>query len=116
MKNRQEQLINSISVVIPAKNEELNVARCLKAVSNQKKQPIECIVVDNGSIDRTIDIAKSLGAITISLPGVNISELRNSGAAIAKGNIIAFLDADCEPKKDWLYTAEKVLSKEDIGL
>lgn len=106
-----------ISVIIPAKNEEKNIGRCIDAITAQTRQPIEYIVVDNGSTDRTIGVAKGKNAKLIILPVASIGELRNAGAKAAKGEILAFLDADCEPDKNWLFFAEKALYENDsIGI
>jgi len=104
-----------ISVIIPAKNEENNIDFCLKGIQKQVLKPAECIVVDNGSEDRTAEIARVYGAKVIILPNANIGELRNVGAANAKGDVLAFLDADCVPEKDWLLRACELLKDEKIG-
>ncbi|GAF90754.1 unnamed protein product, partial [marine sediment metagenome] len=99
--------INNITVIIPAKNEENYIDKCIegiKAIDFNKNQ-MEIIVVDNGSKDRTINIASNSGAKVIEVQDVTIGELRNYGAKVAKGEILAFLDADCIPHKKWLKNA-----------
>lgn len=102
------------SVIIPAKNEEDNIERCIRAVQKQVLKPLECIVVDNGSDDNTVKIAKKNNAKVLHLPFKNIGELRNFGAKESKGEYLAFLDADCEPDEHWLFFAEKNFTS-DVG-
>jgi glycosyltransferase involved in cell wall biosynthesis len=97
-----------ISVVIPAFNEEANIEKCLHALTAQTfpKERFEVIVVDNGSTDSTVATANrfktSLALRVVSKAGCNISGVRNHGAALATGEVLAFLDADCIPRPTWL--------------
>src|SRR5690554_1508712 len=99
---------NSIlcSVVIPAFNEEDNIGRVISALHNQSisRKNLEIIVVDNGSIDSTASLAKTLGATVIYFPEGNVGAVRNKGAKHAQSNIVAFLDADCLPSDTWIET------------
>jgi glycosyltransferase involved in cell wall biosynthesis len=98
----------AISVIIPAKNEERILGHCLEAIAANRLPTgaFEVILVDNGSTDRTLEIACAYGdklnLRTLVVPGVHISALRNRGAREARGNILAFLDADCVPPETWL--------------
>jgi glycosyltransferase involved in cell wall biosynthesis len=83
-----------ISVVIPAYNAELFLPRCLKSIFAQTLQPHELIVVDDGSSDNTVALAKELGARVISRPNGGPSAARNVGIRNASSDWIAFLDAD----------------------
>jgi glycosyltransferase involved in cell wall biosynthesis len=105
-----------ISVIIPAFNEEANIAKTLQAIEHQTlpKDRFEVIVVDNGSTDSTVAIASrfktSFSLQVVTKTGVKISAVRNYGASFAKGDILAFLDADCLTSPTWL---EKSLSIAD---
>lgn len=98
----------SISIIIPALNEEKMIGRCLESLARLAfaREQFEVLVVDNGSRDKTIGIAESfkdrLNVRILQKTGVRISALRNLGARAAQGNILAFLDADCMPARDWL--------------
>lgn len=85
----------SLSIVIPALNEAEHIATLLNALGQQTFLPDEIIVADAGSTDGTVEIAEQYGAKVVpgGLPAVG----RNAGAAVAKGNIILFLDADVLP-------------------
>jgi len=98
----------SISIIIPALNEERMIGRCLESLAKLKfsHDRFEVLVVDNGSRDRTPDIAGSfqdrLNVRVLQKTDVRISALRNLGARAAAGDILAFLDADCLAPEDWL--------------
>ncbi|MEK7615013.1 MAG: glycosyltransferase [Patescibacteria group bacterium] len=83
-----------LTIVIPTKNEEVFLPVLLESIRKQTVQPKEIIVADAHSTDKTRQIAKSFGAKVIDggLPGVG----RNKGAAVAKTELILFLDADVE--------------------
>ncbi|AZZ92989.1 glycosyltransferase [Hahella sp. KA22] len=85
----------NLSIVIPAFNEEAVIEETLTSIK-MSLQDIshEVIVVDNGSTDRTSQIAESLGCQVLVVPGVLIGELRNIGAQKASGDILLFNDAD----------------------
>jgi glycosyltransferase involved in cell wall biosynthesis len=91
----------TLSVIIPAFNEERylpqTLARLHRAIAHlgaATKRPVEIIVVDNASTDRTAEIAIAAGARVILVPEHNIARVRNAGAASASGHLFVFLDAD----------------------
>lgn len=98
----------SISIIIPALNEEKMIGRCLESLTKLAfaRDRFEVLVVDNGSRDRTLAITESfkdrLNLKVLQQAGVCISALRNLGARAASGGILAFLDADCLVPADWL--------------
>lgn len=89
----------SITVVIPAYNAAKTIVRAIQSCMAQTLQPLEIIVIDDGSKDNTLDIVKQLSPniIVISLEGnKGPSAARNAGWDLAKGDIVAFLDSDDE--------------------
>jgi glycosyltransferase involved in cell wall biosynthesis len=98
-----------VSVVVPAFNEEAHIEACLVSLEAQALSPslFEVIVLDNGSTDATAAIANGfLSKIplrVVSTPRHSISAARNSGAALAQGTELVFLDADCRAKPTWLH-------------
>jgi glycosyltransferase involved in cell wall biosynthesis len=86
----------TVSVVIPCFNQARYLSAAIQSVRNQRYQPIECIVVDDGSADETAALAASLGARVIRQPNSGVSESRNAGLAAARGQLVVFLDADDE--------------------
>jgi glycosyltransferase involved in cell wall biosynthesis len=98
-----------VSVVIPARNEASNIGNVVQSVICQASENVELevIVVDDGSTDSTVDIARSAGARVLELgkqgSGTGCAAARNRGAAIAKGDPLIFLDADCVVGNGWLH-------------
>ena len=86
-----------VSVVVPVYNGERTLARCLTALSRTPAGLAEVIVVDDRSTDQTAAIARSLGARVMPNPdGRGPAAARNAGAAVARGDILLFIDADVE--------------------
>ena len=89
------------SMVIPAYNEESLLARLLDSIAVAKAsygQPdaIEVIVADNESTDSTVTIARAYGCRVASVERRVIGAVRNAGAQAARGEILAFIDADSQ--------------------
>lgn len=93
-----------VSVIIPALNEEKFIERTLKSVSKQTipRDDYEIIVSDGKSKDKTVSIAKKYADKVVSTKNKSISEGRNDGASLAKGDILVFVDADTRVKKTLL--------------
>lgn len=102
-----------ISVVIPAYNEENYIGKCLESLRNQDyKSDFEIIVNNNGSTDKTGEIAKSHGAKVIFTPKSNQAAARQDGLRLASGNILAALDADNTAVPFWLSTIDQEFAKD----
>jgi glycosyltransferase involved in cell wall biosynthesis len=95
-----------VSFVVPAWNEEVHLARCLRSINSQVLprlvSSVEVIVVDNESSDDTRGVAERAGARVASVAPGRASRARNAGARAATGEWLAFVDADCELPGDWL--------------
>ena len=92
--------VNSLSIIIPALNEEHTLGVTLKALSQQQPHPqlgplpsVQVIVVDNGSTDRTALIAAGFPVQVVSALPSNRSIARNAGAAVSTGELLFFMDA-----------------------
>jgi len=93
------------SVVVPFFNEETYIERCLCALREQDfdKNEWEIIFVDNGSTDASPRIVRKFPEVLLLREERgNEYTARNKALGIARGEIIAFTDADCEVSKDWL--------------
>ncbi len=112
----------SVSIIIPALNEERMIGRCLESLAQLDfpHDRFEAILVDNGSSDRTVEIARSfedrLHLTILSKAGARISALRNFGAREAHGSILAFLDADCLAARDWLDRIVELTPSQQAGI
>ena len=104
------------SIIIPAKNEEANIGRCLDSIAelDYDNNLFEVLVIDNGSTDRTLQILNNRQATVHVQPTLTISGLRNYGAANSQGEILAFIDADCTVARSWLTEAARYLNAADI--
>ena len=81
-----------LSVIVPTLNEAVCLPKLLESLRRQTQPPLEIIVADAGSTDRTVVLAEAAGARVVvgGLPAVG----RNAGAAAARGSYLLFLDAD----------------------
>lgn len=93
-----------ISIIIPCYNEEKNITRCFESIQSidYPKELIQVILVDNGSSDKSVEIANKYTKEILIKANCTVGALRNYGANIATGDIIAFLDADCEVDSNWI--------------
>jgi glycosyltransferase involved in cell wall biosynthesis len=93
-----------VSVVVPARNAEETVGECLESLMRVDYDPErrEILVVENGSTDRTGEIIGEYAVRRLFEPRRGPSAARNRGVGAARGEIIAFTDADCIVTKSWL--------------
>lgn len=92
-----------ISVIVPVFNGASTLATCLTAVERARFEPMECIVVDDGSDDGSGQIAASFGCTVLSTGGrFGPARARNLGVAAAGGDLLIFLDADVAVHADAL--------------
>jgi glycosyltransferase involved in cell wall biosynthesis len=86
-----------VSFIIPAHNEEQLLGRTLSAIAavvRSLPEPVEVIVVDDASSDRTAAIASAYQARVVSVQCRHIAAARNAGARAASGGMLLFVDAD----------------------
>ena len=91
-----------ISVVVPARNEEERLPRCLAALCCQSLSDFELIVVDSASTDSTGEVARDFGARVVRVEEPGVARARQAGFEEAQGEIIVSTDADAIPSSDWL--------------
>jgi len=91
-----------VSVIIPAYNEENVIADCLNSILKQSYKHLEISVVDDGSTDKTLTVAKGFKVkiLTQSHQGPGVA--RNLAASHAKGEILIFVDSDMTFEKDFI--------------
>jgi glycosyltransferase involved in cell wall biosynthesis len=106
-----------VSIVIPAFDEEEALPSLLHDLINQSYQNLEILLVDDGSTDRTLDLAKEWldqrpRTKLISTEHRGPSHARNVGLANAAGEIVFFAECDCTYTPDYVTNAVKVLADE----
>jgi mycofactocin glycosyltransferase len=96
----------SVSVVIPVKDREGELQRCLASIArvDYPRELVQVIVVDDGSRDDSAKVARESGALVIPSGGTGRgpAAARNVGARAARGEILAFIDSDCTASPEWL--------------
>ncbi|MEA4969581.1 MAG: glycosyltransferase [Candidatus Pelethousia sp.] len=88
-----------VSVVVPMYNCEKYIERCVKSILKQTHSKLEVILVNDGSCDQTLSIAEVLSKndgriILLTQENQGVSAARNNGLSIARGEYVAFVDAD----------------------
>ncbi len=92
-----------VSVVVCAYNAERTMDACLASLEGLTYPDYEVVVVNDGSCDRTLEIAESYpNCRIVSQPNKGLSVARNVGAEVATGEIVAYTDSDCVADPDWL--------------
>ncbi len=104
-----------ITIIVPVYNGQMYVGRCLDSIFGQTYSCYEVLVIDDGSVDETIDVLQSyqkkyrnLRIIRTSHKGV--SHARNTGVLNARGNLIAFVDSDDEVFPEFLEILYQLLT------
>lgn len=109
-----------VSVIVPVFNDAERLQTCLAALERQTypSNLYEVIVVDNGSDDTLKDMASQFNHVLTTYEGYPTSyAARNRGISLAKGDVIAFTDADCIPACDWIEKGvENLLRVPNCGL
>ncbi|HEY9179276.1 MAG TPA: glycosyltransferase [Candidatus Baltobacteraceae bacterium] len=104
----------AVSVVVPVYNGEQTLDACLQSLAQQsmKRDLFEIIVVDDGSKDRSAEIARRYGATVIVQANAGAPAARNAGIAAARGTWIAFTDSDCVCSRTWLASLVAAAERE----
>lgn len=106
----------SLSIVIPAYNEQNHLRECLESIAAQTEKPDEVIVVDNNSTDDTVAIAKNYHFVTLLVEKKQgVFYARNTGFDAVKSDIIGRIDADSILTKDWVKTVKKSFKDPEIA-
>jgi glycosyltransferase involved in cell wall biosynthesis len=93
----------SLSVVVCAYNEERYLGDCLESLLRLDYPNLDVVICDDGSTDRTLEIACAYPFRVLALEHLGLSAARNAGLEAARGDLIAYLDADAACDPDWPY-------------
>ena len=105
-----------VSIVIPARDAAATLGECLRAVAAQSVSRDEyevIVVVDERTRDATAAIARDAGALVITAGDPGAAAARNIGVTAARGEWIAFTDADCIPSRGWLRALLQAIEPSD---
>lgn len=105
--------VAAVSVIVPARNACATLGQLLDALAAQDPVPggFEVILADDGSVDATGELARAHPVVTrvVAGGGVGPGAARNAAIAEARGELLAFTDADCIPAPGWLAAAVAAL-------
>ena len=104
-----------VSVIIPALNEEEHIEACLLSIKTQTLKPLEIIVCDGNSEDKTREIARKYADKVLIEKRRSAAAERQKGAMLAKGDILAFIDSDSIADPRWLEQIAKAFSNKQVS-
>lgn len=105
-----------IALYIPCFNAEKTIGACLNAVFLQDRLADDILVIDDGSTDKTVEIAKTYPVRIIKhAKNLGLAAARNSALKNTDAKLIASLDSDCEPSKDWLKHLAKRINSSNVA-
>lgn len=105
-----------VSIVIPARNAQATIKKCIDSILQQSYRNYELIIINDGSTDKTAQILAGYPQAKILItPGTGPSKARNTGIAQAKGEFVAFTDADCVVDYHWIEELLKGFINERIA-
>jgi glycosyltransferase involved in cell wall biosynthesis len=107
----------SISIITPTLNAERYLAECLLSVRTQGWPDLEQLVVDGGSIDGTQQLVGASDAVWVSRPGLRQAAAINAGLRLARGEVVAWLNADdLYTPGSVAYVARRFTSEPDLDV
>ena len=111
---------NQIDIIIPCLNESEYLSKTLQALTKLTKNlscKVNIILMDNGSTDNSLEIAKNFNIKSKIKKNIPIGKLRNLGVSYMRGDILVFLDADVEITPQWvsaLFDFVAITEKNDL--
>ena len=107
-----------VSVIVPVLNGEETIGNCVASLLRTDYPPErrEILVVDNGSTDRTVEIVKGFPVGLLCEERQGASAARNRGIEASRGEILAFIDADCMVTTEWLRELVQGFENKEVGV
>jgi glycosyltransferase involved in cell wall biosynthesis len=108
-----------VSVVVPFYASQKHIAACVESLLAQEGVggPVEIILVDNGSRDRSASVVSRYAGVTVlQEPEPGAYAARNTGIRVATGEVIAFTDADCVAGRYWLRAVLDGMADPTVGI
>lgn len=122
--SRDESRAPPVSIVVTVRNEREAIGACLDALADLEYPAYEVILVDDGSTDGTREAARThrladadcLRLVEVGSPSepLGIGASRNKGVDAARHDVVAFTDADCRPRPNWLSVLVPCLAAHDV--
>jgi glycosyltransferase involved in cell wall biosynthesis len=111
----------NVTVIVPVKDRRERMLRCLEALLAQDYPAYEVLVMDNGSTDGTAEacrerVAAAKVPVRVEVVGGKVGRVRNAGARLAGGEIIACTDSDCIPTPEWLREGVRPFGDPKVGV
>lgn len=112
---------DKFSIIIPIYNAELTLKRCLDSIKRQSYRKFEVILIDDGSKDKSLSIAKEFAKndprfIVFHQENNGVSSARNKGIDNAKGDFVIFVDSDDEIREGMLHELLDIYRQTDSNL
>ena len=106
----------AISVVVPTKNSQRMIEKCLNSLTSQSYSNYEIIIVDGHSVDDTIKIVSKFPVRIVFEDGGTRASACNLGISHSRGEIVAFTDDDCIVPKGWLEKIAKHFEDPNVAV
>jgi glycosyltransferase involved in cell wall biosynthesis len=104
----------TITTIVCAFNEEGFLPACLHSLRAQTRPPDEIIAINNASVDATGVVARQVfGVQVIDEPTKGLVTARETARRAAKGDVLAYVDADCRASLTWLERVERRFQRDD---
>ena len=118
-RHRPKAPLEMISVIVPAFNEERSLGQCLGSLLDQNYEDYEVIVVDDGSTDKTLEIARSYEGTKVKVihqENEGKAGALNTGTGASMGSLVLTVDADTRLNRSALRAlAERFSARSDLG-
>jgi len=106
-----------ITTYIPCYNSGKTISQCIESLKNQSLKPDEILLINDGSTDKTIEIAKKHKIKIINhTNNKGIAVTRNTALKVSRNNLVAGIDSDSIADKDWLKNLHQTLKEENAVL
>jgi len=115
MSTTTTEIVPEISVIIPHYNDPVRLRRCLSELQQNNIGGVEILVVDNGSTDPLDPLAAEFPTVRFLVETEKgAGPARNRGVKESRAPVLAFIDADCVPERDWLDRVRDVAPRADL--
>lgn len=105
-----------VSIIVPVYNEEKYLESCISSLMEQSYNPVEIIIIDDGSSDKSMELAKKFPVKILKQMHKGPGAARNKGVKFSKGDIIVLADADMKFDKNYIkFLIKPILRNQAIG-